>query len=86
MSQQTTDHNTIKKFAEDNKLKPARVEGTEESGGLIRLMQPSSSQSESDNLEEISWDEWFDAFDQNELALIYDGDGNKSFNKLVSRN
>lgn len=81
----TIDHKAIQTFAEEHKLKPARVKGTDEEGGIIRLMQPSSKQSESENLEEISWNEWFKAFENNELALIYQG-GDSSFNKLIDRN
>lgn len=40
-------------------------------------------------LEEISWDEWFDKFDDQGLAFVYadrTDDGQVSrFNKLVSR-
>jgi ABC-type thiamine transport system substrate-binding protein len=40
-------------------------------------------------LEEISWDEWFRAFDENQLAFVYEDEtvsGKRStFNKLVSR-
>jgi hypothetical protein len=40
-------------------------------------------------LQHISWDDWFAAFDENELALVVQdttADGKPSnFNKLVSR-
>ena len=91
-SQQTTDHDTIKKWAEDRGGKPAEVEGTERKGddaGLLRLMFPDSKDSESDNLTEISWDDFFAKFEESKLALVYQdetSDGKKSsFNKLVSR-
>lgn len=81
----TTDHKEIQQFAENRDMRPAAVKTDAADGGqhLIRLMQPSSAQSENDNLKEISWDDWFKDFDQNKLALIYDEDSN--FNKLVSR-
>jgi hypothetical protein len=41
------------------------------------------SQSEHDNPVEISWDEFFKAFDENNLALLYDE--NSQFNKIVGR-
>jgi hypothetical protein len=54
---------------------------------MIRLDFPGFSGEGS--LEEISWDEFFDAFDKNELALLYQektATGKRSnFNKLVSR-
>jgi hypothetical protein len=37
------------------------------------------------NLEEIIWEEWFRAFDENGLAFIYEADERSTFNKLVSR-
>ena len=43
-----------------------------------------------DSLERISWDEWFQQFDGNDLALLHrdfkheDGEPDR-FNKLVSR-
>lgn len=88
-SKATTDHEFIRKWAEDRKGKPARVKNTGGKGdvGMIRIDFPGYSGSES--LEEISWDEWFDKFDENDLALLYQdttSDGQKSnFNKLVKR-
>jgi hypothetical protein len=38
-----------------------------------------------EGLEEISWDDWFRAFDENELAFLHDDDSESRFNKLVSR-
>jgi hypothetical protein len=44
---------------------------------------------EDESLEEISWNEWFEAFDANGLALVYqeqtEGGEESRFNKLVSR-
>ena len=52
---------------------------------MIRLDFPGYSGA--DSLEEISWDEWFEKFDENGLALIYQektAEGQTSnFNKLV---
>ena len=91
-SDQTTDHDTIKKWAEKRGGKPAAVKGTahgKDDEGVIRLMFPDSKQAEDDNLEEISWDDWFEKFDDSKLALVYQektADGKESsFNKLVSR-
>lgn len=87
MSQQTTDHDEIKDWATSRDGKPARVKDTNSNdAGIIRI---TFAENPSDKLEEISWDEWFEAFDDNKLALIYqdktsDGDTSQ-FNKLVSR-
>jgi hypothetical protein len=88
-SQFTTNHEEIKRWAEARGAKPACVRGTGNKGdiGMIRLDFPGYSGAES--LEAISWDEWFEKFDENDLALLYQeetADGKKSnFNKLVSR-
>jgi hypothetical protein len=85
----TVDHEEIKRWAEARHAKPACVKGTGGKGGvgMIRLDFPGYSGE--DSLEPISWDEWFKAFDENELALVYQektADGHKSnFNKLVKR-
>ena len=87
----TTDHDTIRKWAEDRGGKPATVASTSggDDPGVIRIMFPDDSNSESDNLEEISWETFFEKFDDSGLALLYQeetADGTKSsFNKLVSR-
>jgi len=85
----TTDHDQIRRWAEDRGAQPACVKGTGGSGdaGIIRLDFPGYSGAES--LQPISWDEWFQKFDENNLALLYEdtlASGQKSnFNKLVSR-
>jgi hypothetical protein len=85
MSQTTTDHETIRKWAEKHGGKPAAVKRTHKDGdaGIIRLEFPKNPGSHHDALEEISWDEFFEQFDESELALVYDE--KSAFNKLVSR-
>jgi hypothetical protein len=88
-SQTLTDHEEIRRWAEERGAKPACVKGTGDKGdvGMIRLDFPGYSGEQS--LQEISWDEWFESFDENELALIVQertAAGEKSnFNKLISR-
>jgi hypothetical protein len=85
----TTDHEEIRKWAEARGGKPACVKRTGGKGdpGILRIDFPGYSGEET--LEHISWDEWFEAFEANGLALIKQdrtGDGAVSrFNKLVSR-
>lgn len=85
----TIDHEFIRKWAEERGARPAAVERTASDGdiGIIRLDFPGYSGS--DSLVEISWDEFFEKFEEKELALVYQdktADGQKSnFNKLVSR-
>jgi hypothetical protein len=56
--------------------------------GILRLHFPEYSQ-EDENLEEISWDEFFDEFDRKGLALLVEDrmpNGQRSnFNKIISR-
>jgi hypothetical protein len=85
MAETTTDHAEIRRWAEQHGGRPASVSatGSGDDPGILRLMFPDAPQHDDDALEEISWDEWLQAFDENELALVYEPDGN--FNKLVSR-
>lgn len=89
-SQVLTDHDEIRRWAEVRNGRPACVRGTGGGGdvGMIRLDFPGFTEGES--LESITWDEWFRAFDENNLALLVQertDDGQLSnFNKLVDRN
>ena len=85
MSETTTDHVTIRDWAERHGGKPAAVERThsDDDVGIIRIMFPDNPRSEHDALVEISWVEFFREFDERELALVYDPNG--LFSKIVSR-
>ena len=90
LSKTTTDHDEIRQWAEARNAKPSRVTKTgrdEEDVGIIRLDFPGFSGG--DSLEEITWDEFFEAFEDNDLALVYQehtATGERSnFNKLISR-
>lgn len=84
-----TDHDEIRRWAEEREASPACVRGTGggEDVGMIRLDFPGYSGAQS--LEHIDWDEWFQKFDDNNLALLVQektARGQQSnFNKLVSR-
>jgi hypothetical protein len=88
-SQRTTDHETIRRWAEARSGRPARVAGTgsNDDAGLLRIDFPEEEEDES--LEEITWDEFFEKFDEKKLAFVYQeetAEGEKSnFNKLVRR-
>lgn len=85
----TTDHEEIRRWVEKRGGHPARVKGTErgESAGLLRIDYPGYSGE--GKLEEISWDEFFEGFEENNLAFLYQEktkDGEQSrFSKLVDR-
>ncbi|MCU7495048.1 MAG: hypothetical protein HF314_03855 [Ignavibacteria bacterium] len=89
-SNNTTDHNLIRKWVEERKGKPATVKGTESKGeeaGLLRIDFPGYSGE--GKLEEISWEEFFNKFEESKLAFLYQDkthDGKQSrFNKFLSR-
>jgi hypothetical protein len=88
-SQTTTDHETIREWAEARGGKPAHVKrtGSKNDTGIIRIDFPGYSGEGS--LEEISWDEFFEKFEESQLALVYQEEtasGERSnFNKLVKR-
>ena len=81
----TTDHNQIKKWVEERGGHPARVRGTgdKDGGGLLRIDYPGYSGEK--ELQEISWSEFFDAFDKNDLAFLYQDEKDSRFSKLISR-
>ena len=88
----TTNHDTIRTWAEKRGGRPAAVRGTKRKGGevgLLRIEFPDAPNARDDNLEEVGWDEFFEKFDEAGLALLYQektADGEPSnFNKLVSR-
>lgn len=84
----TTDHDEIRSWAEERHAQPACVRGTGGEGdiGMLRLDFPGYSGAES--LQHINWDDWFEKFDERNLAFLHQDTtaaGEKSnFNKLVS--
>lgn len=90
-AKRTTNHDTIKKWIEDRDGKPAKVKGTENTGksvGLLRIDFPDYDDNDK-NLEEISWDEFFNIFDENNLNFLYQEkteDGKTSrFSKFINK-
>ena len=88
-SRMLTDHREIRRWAEERRARPAAVRSTlnDDYIGMIRLDFPGYRGK--DSLEEISWDEWFEDFDDRNLALVVHdeaADGELSnFHKLVRR-
>jgi hypothetical protein len=88
-SKLTTDHEVIRKWVEHRGGQPAVVKSTESDRrlGILRIDFPGFSGE--GTLEAVDWDDWFMAFDERELAFLYQektADGHESrFNKLVSR-
>ena len=86
-TKRTTDHEAIRRWAEERDGVPATVRGTESDGeaGVLRIDFPGGTGE--DQLKHISWDEWFQKFDENNLTFLYQdnkADGEPStFFKLV---
>ncbi|MCU1330238.1 MAG: hypothetical protein JWN34_5608 [Bryobacterales bacterium] len=86
----TFDHEIIRKWAEARGGKPSHVKSTggKDDVGLLRIDFPGYSGGNS--LEEISWEDFFEKFEDSQLALVYQEEtaaGERSnFNKLISRN
>lgn len=88
-SQRTTDHDTIRRWADERGGRPGIVRGTEDGGsGVLRIWFPDVGASE-ETFEEISWEEFFEQFEANDLALVYQdqatGGEESRFAKLISR-
>ena len=89
-SKRTTDHAKIRQWAEARNGKPARVQGTGDAddAGLLRIDFPEEHEDE-EELEEITWDEFFEKFDEKRLVFVYQektAAGSPSrFNKFVNR-
>jgi hypothetical protein len=85
MADITTDHDTIRQWADRQGGKPAAVDRTHKKGdvGIIRIMFPDNPQSEHGALIEISWDEFFQEFEARGLALLHEPDS--AFSKIVGR-
>jgi hypothetical protein len=85
-AEKTTDHTTIRRWIEKRGGRPSRVKGTGKGAdGLLRV----DFREPEDELEEISWDDFFDIFDRNKLAFLHQdktADGKTSrFHKFVER-
>jgi hypothetical protein len=79
----TTDHEKIREWVEERGGKPTRVAGTDDKsgGGILRI----DFGEPEDSLEEISWDEFFDTFEDRDLAFLYQDEKKSRFFKFVRR-
>ena len=82
-----TDHDQIRRWAEERGGRPARVASTagKDGGGVLRF----DFGDKDDALEEISWDEFFRVFEESKLALLEQeetaGGKQSRFSKFVNR-
>lgn len=88
-SHRTIDHDEIRRWVEERGGNPATVKrtGDKKEPGILRIDFPGYSGEGS--LEPISWDDFFEKFEEAQLAFLYQeetADGNTSrFSKLVRR-
>jgi hypothetical protein len=89
LSKTTQDHDEIRRWAEGRGAVPAEVTGTHtKSGpGILRFEFPNAPNRNDSKLREVSWEDFFEKFDEANLELVYQektADGQTSnFNKLV---
>ncbi|WP_206453617.1 hypothetical protein [Aurantimonas marina] len=84
-AEKITDHDEIRAWAKKTGGKPAMVAATENGEGGPGILRVDHGRDD-EGLEEIDWDRFFEAFEQNRLALLIDPSGdNPNFNKFVSR-
>jgi hypothetical protein len=80
----TTDHDEIRRWADKRGGRPSVVR-THGKGGILRF----DFGDKDEELEEISWDEFFQIFDESGLVFLHQdktADGHESrFNKFVDR-
>jgi hypothetical protein len=88
-AQVTTDLDEIRRWAESRGGKPVSVKGTARRGGagLLRIDFPGYTGA--GRFEEISWDEWYEKFQESNLEFLYQdraaNGGQSRFFKLVCR-
>jgi hypothetical protein len=84
----TTDHDEIRKWVEKRGGHPAVVSATESRGGrdgLLRIDYDEPGGNDDDRLHRITWNEFFEIFDRNDIAFLYDPEGDSRFSKFVQK-
>jgi hypothetical protein len=83
----STDHDFIRKWIEKRGGRPSKVKGTErdDGEGILRV----DFRDPDDKLEQISWEEFFETFEDRQLAFLHQDEKNDNlsrFFKFVHRN
>ena len=81
-SKETRDHDEIRKWVEKHDGVPAVVDtnGTpNDDDGILRIKFRDGN----DKLEEITWEDFFEKFDERNLTFLYQDDEKSRFNKFV---
>ena len=85
-AKRTTSHSAIRRWVEARGGWPATVKATKSRGdaaGLLRIDYPGYTGA--GRLERISWDDFFDKFDREKLAFLYQEKPRSRFSKLVRK-
>ena len=88
-SHTTTDHEKIRQWAEERGGHPCTVKSTKKGGepGLLRIDFPEYN--EKGQFEEISWEQFFEKFEESHLTFLYQehtkGGKVSRFSKFVER-
>ncbi|MCA1740695.1 MAG: hypothetical protein LC740_18315 [Actinobacteria bacterium] len=89
LSKTTQDHEEIKQWAERRGAIPSEVASThsKKEPGILRFAFPKAPNHNDSSLNELSWEDFFEKFDENGLELVYQevtSEGAESnFNKLI---
>ena len=84
----TTDHQEIKEWVEERGGHPAVVRATAENdrpGAMLRIDFDEPGGNDDVGLKRIDWGEFFQIFDNNNLAFLRQEEGESRFNKFVER-
>jgi anaerobic selenocysteine-containing dehydrogenase len=80
----TTNHDKIRKWVEERQGRPSLIKASGK-GGVLRIDFGEAEE----EFEEISWDEFFQIFDDSNLAFLHQDETSSGtisqFNKFVSR-
>jgi competence ComEA-like helix-hairpin-helix protein len=84
-AKRTTDHQTIMDWVEARDGHPAHVQrtGDKSDPGMLRIDYPGFGGEQSP--EPLDWDTWFEAFEANKLAFLFQDEKDSRFSKLVRR-
>lgn len=80
-SKTTKDHSIIKRWVEERNGTPAKVKGTEKNEGGIGVLRVKFS--EDPDLETISWEDFFETFDERNLKFLYQEKKESTFHKFI---
>ncbi len=87
----TTDHDEIRKWVEERGGRPSTVTspGKGDHAGVLRINFDEPGGDDDDRLEDISWEEFFDKFEESKLAFLHQdqtsGGKESRFFKFVNR-